>query len=320
MPSFRSGNFTFVGTHSQLVLTSRGEIISAGNFHGEYPAKAMDYLAIGIHELGSMSERRIERLVNPALSELPAFLTKNGGLNSGFMIAHCTAAALVSENKTLCHPASVDSLSTSAAQEDHVSMGGFAARKALQVVGNVEKVIAIELLCACQAMEFLRPLRTTTPLEEVYRVVRKVVRPWDEDRYMSPDIEAVIKVLQTEKVWHAVKKHIDYFQSAETIEMRVFSPTASGILERPRPGEGGGRKRSRSRPPSESEAEAVKKPPLARRPSEPEILKKVAFVRRAEADPKKPTLARRPSEAEIVKKPPLTRRPSETDLKRPRKK
>ena len=100
--------------------------------------------------------------VNPAYSELPAFLVKDGGLNSGFMLAHCTAAALVSENKTLCHPASVDSLSTSAGTEDHVSMGGFAARKCLQVVRNVEKVIAIELLAACQAIEFLRPLKTTT--------------------------------------------------------------------------------------------------------------------------------------------------------------
>jgi len=109
----------------------------------------------------------ISSIVNPAYSELPAFLVKDGGLNSGFMLAHCTAAALVSENKTLCHPASVDSLSTSAGTEDHVSMGGFAARKCLQVVRNVEKVIAIELLAACQAIEFLRPLKTTQPLEEV---------------------------------------------------------------------------------------------------------------------------------------------------------
>ncbi|KAG7173174.1 Histidine ammonia-lyase-like [Homarus americanus] len=163
-------------TDNPLVLSERKEIISAGNFHGEYPAKAADYLAIGIHEIASMSERRIERLVNPALSELPAFLVKDGGLNSGFMLAHCTAASLVSENKVLCHPASVDSLTTSAGTEDHVSMGGFAARKALMVVENVERVIAIELLAACQAIEFLRPLKTTTPLEEVIRVVRSVSR------------------------------------------------------------------------------------------------------------------------------------------------
>ena len=116
-------------------------------------------------------------------SELPAFLVKDGGLNSGFMLAHCTAAALVSENKTLCHPASVDSLSTSAGTEDHVSMGGFAARKCLQVVRNVEKVIAIELLAACQAIEFLRPLKTTVPLEEVIKVVRSAVAAWDQVRF-----------------------------------------------------------------------------------------------------------------------------------------
>ncbi|CAK8690659.1 unnamed protein product [Clavelina lepadiformis] len=116
-------------TDNPMVLIDRGETISGGNFHGEYPAKALDYLAIGVHELASMSERRIERLCNPSYSDLPAFLVQDGGLNSGFMIPHCTAAALVSENKGLCHPSSVDSLSTSAGQEDHVSMGGWAARK-----------------------------------------------------------------------------------------------------------------------------------------------------------------------------------------------
>ncbi len=114
--------------------------------------------------------------------QLTVCQVKEGGLNSGFMIAHCTAAALVSENKTLCHPASVDSLSTSAGTEDHVSMGGFAARKCLQVVRNVEKVIAIELLAACQAIEFLRPLKTTLPLEEAIKVVRGAVTAWDKVR------------------------------------------------------------------------------------------------------------------------------------------
>ena len=175
-------------TDNPIVFPERGETISAGNFHGEYPAKALDYLSIGVHELAAMSERRIERLCNPAYSELPAFLVKDGGLNSGFMIAHCTAAALVSENKTLCHPASVDSLSTSAGTEDHVSMGGFAARKCLQVVRNVEKVIAIELLAACQAIEFLRPLKTTLPLEEAIKVVRGAVAAWDKVRKISKTI------------------------------------------------------------------------------------------------------------------------------------
>uniref|UniRef100_H2ZZT5 Histidine ammonia-lyase n=1 Tax=Latimeria chalumnae TaxID=7897 RepID=H2ZZT5_LATCH len=126
-------------TDNPMVFARRAETISGGNFHGEYPAKALDYLAIGVHELAAISERRIERLCNPSLSELPAFLVSEGGLNSGFMIAHCTAAALVSENKVLCHPSSVDSLSTSAATEDHVSMGGWAARKALRVIEHVEQ-------------------------------------------------------------------------------------------------------------------------------------------------------------------------------------
>uniref|UniRef100_A0A8C8CU88 Histidine ammonia-lyase n=1 Tax=Oncorhynchus tshawytscha TaxID=74940 RepID=A0A8C8CU88_ONCTS len=137
-------------TDNPMVFAERGETISGGNFHGEYPAKALDFLAIGVHELAAISERRIERLCNPSLSELPAFLVNEGGLNSGFMIAHCTAASLVSENKVLCHPSSVDSLSTSAATEDHVSMGGWAARKALRVVEHVEQVdIHLLIICYC---------------------------------------------------------------------------------------------------------------------------------------------------------------------------
>ncbi|XP_004348121.2 histidine ammonia-lyase [Capsaspora owczarzaki ATCC 30864] len=190
-------------TDNPMVFAETQQSLSGGNFHGEYIAKACDFLAIGIHEISSMSERRIERLVNSSLSGLPAFLVKAGGLNSGFMIAHCTAAALVSENKVLCHPASVDSQSTSAAKEDHVSMGGFASRKAIEVVSNVETVIAIELLAACQALEFLRPLRTTAPLEAVHQLVRQHVKPFDEDRFMSPDIEAVVKLIRENKVWEA---------------------------------------------------------------------------------------------------------------------
>jgi len=160
----------------------------------------LDFLAIGVHELASISERRIERLVNPTLSGLPAFLVQNGGLHSGFMIAHCTAASLVSENKVLTHPSSVDSISTSAAKEDHVSMGGFSARKAIDVVTNVEKVLAIELICACQALEFLRPLATTSRLEKVYALVRTVVKPWMGDRFMYPDIEAAHQLIRAGKV------------------------------------------------------------------------------------------------------------------------
>lgn len=196
-------------TDNPMVFADRDEIISGGNFHGEYPAKALDYLAIAIHEIGSISERRLERLINPTCSELPAFLTNNGGLNSGFMMAHCTAAALVSENKVLCHPSSVDSIPTSAGTEDHVSMGGFSARKLLQVVENVEQVIAIELLAACQAMEFLRPLTTTKPLEAVYSLVRSVVQAWHEDRMMAPDLNMAAQLINEGKVWEAVRIYVE---------------------------------------------------------------------------------------------------------------
>uniref|UniRef100_A0A4W6F4H5 Histidine ammonia-lyase n=1 Tax=Lates calcarifer TaxID=8187 RepID=A0A4W6F4H5_LATCA len=216
-------------TDNPMVFADRGETISGGNFHGEYPAKALDFLAIAVHELASISERRIERLCNPSLSELPAFLVNEGGLNSGFMIAHCTAAALVSENKVLCHPSSVDSLSTSAATEDHVSMGGWAARKALRVVEHVEQVLAIELLAACQGIEFLRPLRTTTPLEKVYELVRSVVKPWIKDRFMSPDIEAVHRLLLDQKVWNVAKPYIDKYQTEYIPESRPVSPTAFSL-------------------------------------------------------------------------------------------
>nr|XP_020480722.1 histidine ammonia-lyase isoform X2 [Monopterus albus] len=216
-------------TDNPMVFAERGETISGGNFHGEYPSKALDFLAIAVHELASISERRIERLCNPSLSELPPFLVSEGGLNSGFMIAHCTAAALVSENKVLCHPASVDSLSTSAATEDHVSMGGWAARKTLRVIEHVEQVLAIELLAACQGIEFLRPLCTTTPLEKVYDLVRSVVKPWIKDRFMSPDIEAVQLLLLEQKVWNVAKPYIDKYQSEYIPESRPVSPTAFSL-------------------------------------------------------------------------------------------
>jgi len=192
-----------------MVFCDRKETISGGNFHGEYPAKVLDYLAIGLHEIGSMSERRIERLNNPALSQFPAFLVKVGGLNCGYMIPHCTAAALVAENKCLCSPASTDSISTSAGQEDHVSMGGYAARKALKVVDNMEYIIAIELLCACQAIDFHRPLRSTKALEAVYKTVRDMVPYYETDRPHYKDIEVVAKLLHENKIWEAVKSFIN---------------------------------------------------------------------------------------------------------------
>lgn len=195
-------------TDNPLIFANAKEevdrVISGGNFHGEYPAKMCDILGLTVTELASISERRIERLNNPSLSRLPAFLIQEGGLNSGFMIAHCTAAALVSENKVLSHPASVDSISTSAAQEDHVSMGGFAARKLLKIIQNVEYVLAIELMCAVQGVEFHRPKKTTEPLERVVSIVRSVVPKWTQDRDVSTDIEAVARLLRDGAVWDAV--------------------------------------------------------------------------------------------------------------------
>lgn len=184
------------------------QIVSGGNFHGEYPAKSVDYACIGIQEIANISERRVARMLDPALSELPAFLVKSGGLNSGFMIAHCTSSALTSENKVLVHPSSSDTLSTSASQEDHVSMGGFSSVKMLQVVDNVEYVVAIELLCACQALDFHRPLTSTPALERVYELVRSKVPYYEKDRYMAPDIEAVKELIRNNEIWNVAKTFI----------------------------------------------------------------------------------------------------------------
>jgi len=174
------------------------ELISGGNFHGQPIALAMDYLGIAISEIGNISERRIEQLVNPALSSgLPAFLAPNSGLNSGFMIAQVTAAALASENKGLAHPASVDSIPSSANREDHVSMGTIAARKARHIAEHVEYILAIELLCACQAMSLRRPLKASPPIEAAIHLLRQSVPEMTEDRYLQPDIEASLHLIQS---------------------------------------------------------------------------------------------------------------------------
>jgi histidine ammonia-lyase len=176
---------------------SGGDIISGGNFHGQPVALAMDFLGIAVAELGSISERRIERLVNPALSNgLPAFLVKDGGLNSGFMITQYTAAALVSENKVLAHPASVDSIPSSANQEDHVSMGTIAARKAREILANVRTILAIEALAACQAIDLAGgPDFLSPPTRAAWLVLRSVISMVDTDRIMYPDIAAVAILL-----------------------------------------------------------------------------------------------------------------------------
>ena len=176
-------------TDNPLVFPGKGDIVSGGNFHGAPVGLVLDYAAVAATDLASISERRIEKLLNPATSELPAFLVEKGGLNSGLMMAQITAAALVSECKTLAHPASVDSIPTSANKEDHVSMSPIAARKLAAIVRNLEWVLAIELLTAFQAMEFLRPLRSSAPLERVRGSFRRAVPAWDEDRRLAPDLE-----------------------------------------------------------------------------------------------------------------------------------
>jgi len=196
-------------TDNPLVLLEEGEIVSAGNFHGQPLAFALDGLAIGVAELASISERRTERLVNPSLSEgLPPFLVEEGGLNSGFMIPQYVAAALVSENKVLAHPASVDSIPTSAGQEDHVSMGNAAGLKALRVLDNAERTLAIELLAGAQAIEFLAPLRPGAGVCAVHDVVRSLSDRLVEDRSLSTDIERVAAAIRSGAVLAAAQNEI----------------------------------------------------------------------------------------------------------------
>lgn len=187
---------------------SGGDIISGGNFHGQPVALAMDFLGIAAAELASVSERRIERLVNPALSNgLPAFLVKDGGLNSGFMIVQYTAASLVSENKVLAHPASVDSIPSSANQEDHVSMGTIAARKARQIVDNARSVLALELLSACQAIDLAGGADGLSPATKAaYRALRSAVPMVSVDRVMYPDIVAASALVSDGAILRAAEE------------------------------------------------------------------------------------------------------------------
>src|SRR5256884_2469786 len=179
-------------TDNPLVLVDDEELVSNGNFHGQPLAFALDGLAMAVAELANISERRLERLVNPNLSDgLPAFLTTDGGLNSGFMITQYVAASLVSENKSLCHPASVDSIPTSAGQEDHVSMGNASGLKAWQVLANAERALAIELLAGAQAVEFLAPLQPGAGVAATRTQLRTLSHRLTDDRSLAPDIEAV---------------------------------------------------------------------------------------------------------------------------------
>jgi histidine ammonia-lyase len=187
-------------TNNPLIFPESGEFLLGGNFHGQPLALALDFLALAVAELANISERRIERLVNPNLSGLPAFLVSSGGLNSGFMIAQYTAAALVSENKVLSHPACVDSIPTSANKEDHVSMGPIAARKCREILRNAEHVIAIELLCAAQAMDLFTNMRPGEGTWAAYQSVRGVVSHLERDRVLAPDIARVVELLQSGEV------------------------------------------------------------------------------------------------------------------------
>ena len=184
-------------TDNPLVFQDTGDIISGGNFHAEPVAMAADNLAIAIAELGAIAERRIALLIDSSLSKLPPFLVKNGGVNSGFMIAQVTAAALASENKTYAHPASVDSLPTSANQEDHVSMATFAARRLRDMSENTRGVLAIELLAAAQGLDFRAPLAPSDAVAKAKAELREVVAYYDKDRYFAPDIEAATDLLYT---------------------------------------------------------------------------------------------------------------------------
>ena len=175
-------------TDNPLVFAEDQAMLSGGNFHAEPAALAADGMALAIAEVGAIAERRIAMLIDSSVSRLPPFLTEDAGLNSGFMIAHVTAAALASENKSLAHPASVDSLPTSANQEDHVSMATFAARRLQAMVDNTAHILGIELLAAAQGIDFLRPLHSSPVLEEVHALLRLNVLKMEQDRYLAPDI------------------------------------------------------------------------------------------------------------------------------------
>jgi histidine ammonia-lyase len=196
-------------TDNPLVLVEDGLLVSNGNFHGQPLAFALDALAMAVAELADIAERRVERLVNPSLSGgLPAFLTGDGGLNSGFMIPQYVAASLVSENKVLAHPASVDSIPTSAGQEDHVSMGNAAGIKAWQVLGNAERVLAIELLAGMQGVEFLAPLQPGRGVRAAREHIRTLSPRLRDDRQLSGDIEAVAEAIREGSVVDAVEAEV----------------------------------------------------------------------------------------------------------------
>ena len=191
-------------TDNPLVLPERGEILSGGNFHAEPVAFAADQIALAVSEIGALAERRIALLVDPSMSELPAFLTPDPGVNSGFMAAEITAAALAAENKQRAAPASIDSLTTCANQEDHVSMATHGARRLAEMNDNLAKIVAIEWLAAAQGIGFREPLKTSARLASAVARLRAVVPPLEEDRYMAPDIEAAVDLARAGALVEAV--------------------------------------------------------------------------------------------------------------------
>jgi histidine ammonia-lyase len=192
-------------TDNPIILPEDNLAISGGNFHGQPMALPFDFLGIALCEIANSSERRIERLVNPQLNDLPAFLTAKGGLHSGFMIAQYAAAALVSENKVLAHPASVDSIPSSANQEDHVSMGTIAARKAKEILKNAQNVIAIELLAGSQGVDFKDSSKLGKGTQVAYDSIREIVPHWGDDREMYKDMNLVYNLVQGHKITHRVE-------------------------------------------------------------------------------------------------------------------
>jgi histidine ammonia-lyase len=199
-------------TDNPLIFIGDDEVISGGNFHGEAISMAMDYLAIGLAELCNISERRVEKMMNPTFSDLPAFLTPNSGLNSGLMIAHVTSAALTSENKYLCHPASVDSVPTSTDKEDHVSMGVTAGRKLHEVLDNLTSCLSIEFLCNTQALEFHRPLKSSDAIEAVITHVRKTVPRIEDDRVFYKDMNNIKALINNNELLSAVENVLGELQ------------------------------------------------------------------------------------------------------------
>ena len=195
-------------TNNPLIFQESREFLLGGNFHGQPVALAMDFLCMAVSEFANISERRIERLVNPKLSGLPAFLVSNGGLNSGFMIAQYTAASLVSENKVLTHPACVDSIPTSANKEDHVSMGTISSRKCREVVKNSENVIAIELLCGAQALDLFTNVKPGEGTLAAYTVIRNAVSHLEKDRILSKDIGKIKQLMRSGMILEAVENKV----------------------------------------------------------------------------------------------------------------